>query len=442
MSSGPGNSSDELRQWFGQHSVMRWPDDLKFDDRIVWEALPALRRQRRAGSRRWRFSAGALAALLILLWVGVSHLHQPRPTHHPSPARQVAERPATPVTTGVLTQMVMTGLNSGWALTQGDQVLRTNSGGQHWQAVTPPDLPAPAGDLVALAAIGPDVAWVAVDSPHHAVTVERTVTGGRSWSAGRIAPISFGGGGVRMDFISAQVGWIEVSTAGNASPSAALYETTNGGASWHELTVSTSSLAGHLPFGGSIAFTSPTEGIIVGAPRAAGQVPWRYYVAATRDGGRTWSRVTPPEPPSLAGVPSNAIQILTPIVVAKESLVMPVAYTRSDGATTVVIYRQARGHPWAVSGTFTTPAFHGVLHGPNQPLVSFANLRDGWAVVNGRLYRTDSGGQTWSLVTRRSAFTAWTTLRVVSPHAGWSLDTSGVLRDTLNAGATWVRASR
>ena len=244
--------------------------------------------------------------------------------------------------------------------------------------MTPPDLPAPVGDLVSLTAIGPDAAWVAVDAPHQAVTVDRTVTGGRSWAVSHIAPVSFGGGGVRMDFVSARVGWLEVTTAGNASPSAALYGTTNDGASWRELSVSTSLRTGHQPFGGSMVFTSAKDGIIVGAPRAAGQVPWRYYAAVTRDGGLTWSRLTPPELPRVAGLPSNTIHNFTPVALGQGWLVMPVAYTWPDGAATVVLYRLEPGRPWAVAGAFTAPPFRAALRGPNRPMVSFSTSRTGW----------------------------------------------------------------
>ncbi len=81
-----------------------------------------------------------------------------------------------------------------------------------------------------MAASGRSSLWVAEDVPHQTVAIYHTANGGRSWTSARVAPISFGGRGVQIVFASQPVGWLEVLTAGNASPSAILYGPTDGGA--------------------------------------------------------------------------------------------------------------------------------------------------------------------------------------------------------------------
>lgn len=444
MNSGAFESEEELRRWLSRHPAMQWPQDLTFDATRVWEGVSRSPSGRRYPDRRWSFSVLALTAAVALVWLTLGSPRSPHRVRPETPAAVTALRPTRPVLTGALAKTVMTGVNTGWAVTQGNQVLRTVSGGQQWKSVTPPNLAAGSGGgmPLRLTALGSDLAWVALDIPHQAVIIERTVDGGRRWTRSRIAPITFGGGGVRLYFVSRNVGWAEVLTAGNASPSAALYGTVNGGASWRQLTVSTASGPGHIPFGGSLAFSSARDGYLVGAPRAAGQVPWRYYVAQTQDGGSTWTRVVFPEPTSLARISSNAINLLPPIVVGASPVLIPAVYTHSSGAATLVIYAQsAPTGSWTARGMLTVPSFRGTLKGPDVPLVTFATASEGWAVVHGGLYRTVDGGKTWALVKSSPGFTAWMALTFVSAHDGWALTTSGQLWDTVNAGATWTEAA-
>lgn len=434
---------EQLRRWLSRHPAMQWPQDMAFDASRVWTDIARAPSRRPRHEHRWAFGVLALTAAMAITWLSLSSPRASRTVRQQHPASVATLRPTRPVLTGPVSELSMTGLNTGWALTQGQQVLRTVSGGQRWQRVTPPGLAGSTGALVRLAALGSHRAWVAVDRPHQAVVIERTVDGGRYWSTARIAPITFGGGGVRMDFVSANVGWVEVLTAGNASPSAALYGTVNGGASWRELSTSTSSGQGHLPFGGTLAFASAQDGLVVGAARAAGQVPWRYYVAQTRNGGHTWNQVTLPEPSHLASVSSNAIQVLPPVVVSGSLVLLPVIYSHSGGASTLVTYAETvPTGVWTVRGTLTVPTFRGTLKGPDRPLVTFATANAGWAIVNGALYRTTDGGRTWNVMQMASRLTAWMALYFVSVQAGWALDTAGRMWYTVNAGATWTQASR
>ncbi len=435
----------DLREWLAQHAVMQSPPDLSLDQPAVWAAID--RRgaavPRRRG--RWAWSGLALAAAASLLWVGLSRPHARSPQVHAPSAAEPAGilRPARPVAVGPVAQMRMTGLNTGWILTAADAVLRTQSGGQQWQTVTPPGLaPAPAGALVRLTADGRHNVWVAEDLPHQSVTIYHSTNAGRTWSASRVAPIPFGGGGVQIVFASPDVGWLEVLTAGNASPSAALYGTTNGGASWRELTASTASTPSHLPFGGLLTFASASRGWVVGAPRAAGQVPWQYYLATTSDGGRTWVRATLPTPASLAHVYAPNLTLLPVQALPDGPALVGVVYQTASGATELVVYRQSRSTgAWRVEGRLHAEATQATL-GASPPLLTFSSASDGWATLDGALYRTTDGGQQWQTLYRNPVVTRWAALHFTSAHTGWLLDANGHLWDTVDGGRVWTQATR
>lgn len=433
---------EEMRQWLASHPAMQWPEDLHFDGQDVWAAALARHRapahRRRRADRLWAGAAIGMALVLTLAW---AHLTAPAPIR-PHPRAVAAERPVHPVNLGSVANAAMTGANGGWVLTTARQVLRTTTGGQRWQSVTPKGLASlPASDLLQLAARGPSRAWLAVDTPHQAVAVYRTTDGGAHWSSVRVAPIAFGGGGVQMDWVSALDGWLEVLTAGNASPSAVLYGTTNGGASWQRLTTSTSSAPGHLPFGGIMTFQTAQSGWLVGSPRAAGQVAWRYYMAHTRDGGKLWQRVRLPEPPGLAVPTAPGIDILAPVVTPGGPVLLPVVDAESHGAAALVLYASARNGAWTVRSELAVPAA-GAVQGPNQPQVAFSSTRDGWAAINGRLYATTDGGRRWRVVLASPAITRWAALQFPTPTDGWALDTQGHLWDTVNGGRAFGQASR
>lgn len=435
----------QLREWLAQHPVMRWPADLTVDQDRVWEAINrrAAARPRRGG--RWAWSALTLAAAAGLLWVGLSRTHAPAPrTPRPSAAGPVALlRPSSPVATGPVAQVRMTGLNTGWILTEGDAVLQTTSGGQHWQTVTPSGLVhVPASTVVRMATSGRSNLWVAADVPHQAVTIYHTANAGRSWTSSRVTPIAFGGGGVQIVFASQEVGWLEVLTAGNASPSAALYGTTNGGATWQELTSSTATTPSHLPFGGVLTFASPNRGWVVGAPRAAGQVPWQYYLATTADGGRTWTRVTLPTPTSLAHVYAPNLTVLPVQSLPAGPALLGVVYHPASGTTELVVYHQPQPTgAWRVQGRLRAGAATTTL-GASTPVLTFSSPQDGWAVLNGGLYTTTDGGQRWQVTYRAAVVTQWNAMHFTSAATGWAWTPGGNVWDTVDGGRVWTQATR
>ena len=434
-----------LREWLAQHPVMRWPTDLTVDPSAVWDAIDRRVPARPRPAGRWVWSALALAAAAGLLWMGLSRTHAPGPR---TPQRSAAGpagtlRPASPVAIGPVAQVHMTGLNSGWILTEADAVLHTVSGGQHWQTVTPPGLNhVPGSTLVRMAVDGTRDVWVAEDVPHQAVTIYHTANGGRTWDSSRVAPIAFGGGGVQIVFASPEVGWLEVLTAGNASPSAALYGTTNGGATWHELTISTATTPSHLPFGGLLTFASPARGWVVGSPRAAGQVPWQYYLATTADGGRTWTRATLATPPSLTHVYAPNLTLLPVQSLPAGPALLGVVYHTASGTTELVVYRQSQPTgAWHVQGqlrvTGTQPAL-----GAGFPLLSFSSANNGWTALGGALYRTTDGGQRWKLTYQNAAVARWSALQFTSPRAGWATAAGGSVWETVDGGRVWTQATR
>lgn len=107
---GPGDAGNQhgeehqLRERRAQHPVMRWPADLAVDHGVIWEAT-----DRRAAARPRPF------------WAGLS-----RTTAPPSrtPRSSVADpggilRLASPEAIGPVAQVRMTGMNTGWILTDG-----------------------------------------------------------------------------------------------------------------------------------------------------------------------------------------------------------------------------------------------------------------------------------------------------------------------------------
>ena len=119
--------------------------------------------------------------------------------------------------------------------------------------------------------------WIALDLASGAGRVLHTADGGSTWTT-QTVPTS-GGDIYQLDFVDSSYGWCSDSFAN-------VYKTTNGGATWTELSSSPDPTVDIT----DIKFTSRTEGWIVGRQwtSSLGSSYRHDFAAYTNDGGATW----------------------------------------------------------------------------------------------------------------------------------------------------------
>jgi photosystem II stability/assembly factor-like uncharacterized protein len=225
----------------------------------------------------------------------------PPPTFTPTLAPTIT--PTTPIGTPVTIRFIqMIDGATGWGIghTTGDDnhVLLTQNGGNLWDDVSPPE-PGIASKHAVGFFFDRHTGWVTYfptsETPTHTFYTWKTTNDGASWtqSASQSLDISSSASNPPfIDFVSATTGWIMLrhSAAGMHSYPAYLMKTTNGGATWTEVS------------GGTVHSCNKTGMDFVDASTG-----WLTFnncpvtgarVSITTDGGSTWSAISLPEPPA------------------------------------------------------------------------------------------------------------------------------------------------
>ncbi|MGE5577314.1 MAG: WD40/YVTN/BNR-like repeat-containing protein [Syntrophothermus sp.] len=306
-------------------------------------------------------------------------------------------------TPGDLGSIKMLNDTQGWGLARG-KILRTEDGGEHWAAVTPPGL---AGHpwVVGTEFLDADHAWLSVRSKdEQGVAVFRTADGGRSWAETTVRQenrgLVYGG---QLDFIDPVNGWLLIEPEhGMSSRPGELYRTTDGGEHWSELARAYGSPAENgLPFSGPFSFRDSITGWICGQQGAAFSPDHPLYM--TTDGGRTWR---PQDLPLPAGRTNGKLDVNAPpefYPAGGRNGVLPVlfipgSYKTSDYAT--LFYTTGDGgRAWQARGSL-----------PGTGPASFQSAVNWWAwrddpgasglaaPVRGTLYHTNDGGGSWTAI--------------------------------------------
>lgn len=218
-----------------------------------------------------------------------------------------------------------------------------------------------------------------------------------------------------LQFVDAQHGFISVALHPQTSRRPGfLYTTSDGGKTWAKR---------ELPFGGPVAFSSPSTGIIVGG----GIDSSHNLISITRDGGATWH-----DEPIIAPVGFELVDRYISIpAFAGQQGILAVNY-----GTEAAFYSSDDGGVTWLASTSTYPVT--TADREIQPVVSLLGAQD-WAMVGSVFYSTSDGGKTWAVVHASHNLASVQALGVTGSSSGWAV-AGGVLLTTTDGGKTWATA--
>ncbi len=234
-----------------------------------------------------------------------------------------------------------------------------------------------------LSAASPEVVWAGARGGVYA----RTTDGGRNWSADTVP------GATDLFFIDAHA--VDSLTAYLLGTSfdggrAAIYKTTDGGASWTEQYHSESPGV----FFDGLAFWDAESGVAFSDP-----VDGAFLIVVTDDGGATWDRVAPENIPQ--PLPGEAGFAASGTAIAVQG--MERAWIGTGGGSMARVLRTTdRGRTWSVAETPLPGGQTAGIFG-----IAFRDSLNGIAVggdhtkrheASRNIMRTEDGGITWSLV--------------------------------------------
>lgn len=317
---------------------------------------------------------------------------------------------------------------NGWGLTDA-AVLRTDDGGAAWRDVTPP-----AGDfgyIAGSAFLDASHAFIAAPDatdPMHMGVLYRTADGGRTWS---MNAIPFGGGSLR--FIDPSNGWAMAGLGvGAGSNAIAIFQTTDGGATWTQAFVNDPTAAGareDIPLGGLKGVfeardmqTAWVGGIVYS--NAA------FYLYRSDDGGRSWAQVSAALPPAAqeAQVNIEEMQFPTP-----RDGFLSLSFTGATGITRALFVTRDGGDNWTMMPTLF----------PGGRSTDFVSATDGFLFDGARFHVTRDAGATWTIVEPDLVFDeAFMDMDFVDTTTGWVIasdPSTFVIRlyKSVDGGATW-----
>ncbi len=374
--------------------------------------------------------------------------------------------PANQTTTSHATARASWGMVSGmvgweqssWVDVNGlHHILRTTDAGAQWTDVSPPaNIFAPEGKGSVFAVGGSATVYV-LDSDHlwlgqiapgagfSQVTTLATADGGRRWKRGESLRASgpsststcpgCASAGLILYFLDANHGWMLVQYFNPLSINVVpgeqnqLYQTTDGGMTWHEVAHVDATAAPGEQFVNSlcswsdVAFESPDSGWLMQTCRGTSV---GTDLLVTHDGGTTWSALGLPPP-------ANAHGAFPPVVFDRMHTMVEISLLDQY----YVLVTADGGLTWTRRDLPT----QGIT------VLDFLDPRHGW-VVNGvgELYRTTDGGLTWSRIRTSIPFSQSTPeddLYFVDPRSGFAMvatpadESKSELWKTSDAGQTW-----
>ncbi|MFZ5815955.1 MAG: hypothetical protein ACOY93_11700 [Bacillota bacterium] len=346
----------------------------------------------------------------------------------------------------LLASLEMIDEESGWGLLRGHfGLVRTADGGQTWALVSPPGVDAPArAQLVALTPLRAWLVEVREGPSGQRLLLHLTEDGGQGWERVELTTPFQSLYGASVSMVDERVGFLLAEGEhGSHSRPGALLRTDDGGRSWRLV-------AGpaEMPNAGKIRFESPQSGWVVG--HQISTTPER--LAATQDGGRTWTEAQ--EWPLPEGFPPGQVSMESPPVqVGDRQLLIASFWPESHRATefrSLLYARKPSDDAWRLTAHLP--------HGPS----SFLPDGHGWlwagaprdpgtkAPIAGQLHLTADGGESWAIAEPDPTLQGLLDkgynigrLDFVTPETGWALLTAPgpypprLLRTT-DGGRTWT----
>jgi|SRR5215475_12673526 len=272
-------------------------------------------------------------------------------------------------------------------------IICTAQGGG-WQSV---QLSSGGKDLNAVSFIDSKRGWIAGDAGFLAYTDD----GGASWIE---RPLGIDRAINDIYFVNKDRGF--------ALAGGSIWETSNGGHTWHEAhKFSESDFDGATPELYSLRFNGKKRGWVVGSA-SRGDIVVNSILAITRDSGETWQ---------VLHVPTNQELIHIDFVDDRRGWVV--------GAGGAILHTDDAGETWQRQKSDTKAT---IYH------IDFRNEKQGWAVgEKGTILRTEDGGETWKSVTS-SVRSTLLSVQFVSEDDGWIVGRGGVILRSGDRGQTWV----
>ena len=401
-------------------------------------------------SRPWQRTISTIAAVLIMaLLVGslIFILNRTRQTS--TVTHNTAMQTAVNIST-----LHMLDQQTGWAMSDKGQVLRTTDGGLQWKNVSPLQLTAsPVGNVLNVSDVthawvatpwsGTSHDWIAStssDPPHISVAstgedvsatqIFRTSDGGQTWQNCIVQTSVV----TQIAFINAQTGWL-LSRHGisESTETVEVWHSSDGGQSWNQVAAALASSSdtpapGHLPFGGKksgLSFLDGQTGWITGSYAVAGL----SLLYRTHDGGKTWY--------------AQALRLSSPETTAQLAIAAPRFFSTTDGIL-----------PVSVNGANTHYIDFYVTHdGGNSwqrtaPIAASASISDfvdanyGWTSDGTHLYASSTGGKQWTEIVTNPALHNLSVLNFVTPTVGWAIGSTPnqgpALLKTSDGGQSWT----
>ena len=317
---------------------------------------------------------------------------------------------------------------NGWGVTRAE-IARTNDGGINWYNVTPPELKE-IGLGVDTYVLDNDHVWVqqpVFEKFPNSGTLYRTADGGLTWT---ISTVPFSRGD--LNFIDSEHGWMLADLGvGAGSNAVAVFQTSNGGASWAQTYTNDPNdahAADSLPLGGIKTDLVPLDRNTAWVTGVV-YTPGEAYLYRTDDGGQTWNKVLITLPPGAEDLEVSIDKDQMKFVSEADGFM---ALRMANETTQTAVYiTQDAGNTWAVP---TTP-----LIGAGESV--FLSTQEAIIYNGEQFYVTHDGARTWIIVSPDTIFGEFFGgMEFVNPLSGWVITIDGAnhsLYRTYDGGKTW-----
>ena len=334
---------------------------------------------------------------------------------------------------------------------------------RHWRNVTPAAarLGSAAGDYPFFehaSFLNPTTGWVTTYSPAAtSVTVYATTDGGRSWIVVARGGHSMAAGSTELiQLLTAGVAFTE--TLQPTGPRMSLSSTSDGGRSWRVVYGGPpprqpgQPLAG--PFEMPMLFVSASHGFAadgIAPTDSFGPAEADFFM--TTDGGRRWTRQSPPMDraggscPPASTAQSSCMYALPTFLTANRG-VLPAEVISGSSATITFSTTSDAGSSWTAATTLrvAVPSAAARLTYPvRYPMLGVASATTWWAVLAGgngtATYETRNAGRSWTKLTDHAGPRTAMAFDAIDANHAWLVDApnghSRVIYITSDGGRSW-----
>lgn len=355
-----------------------------------------------------RSLAATIAAVLAIVgltsYVATSDGSHPRP-HGAQHRTAIGDVARSGVVTGSVTTFGGAGVDL-WAITTTGDLYLTTDGGRSWATITPPvSLAGVRADEVAVAQYQTSIVWLVAPDGSQEVLF-RSENAGKTWSGPEVIPsrpslspedqTALATQGTTPDTVYAQLlspseGLVTLDRSIVATFAIATLDVSiDGGQSFDTMV---------LPTFGRVAFKSPTVGFVAGGPG-------HQQIYETVDAGTTWTKL------DVVGPATANWSLSLPVLFSSGSTATVPVYVNGGKIGTELYLVQAnaatarrRGPPLDIVGTTTSS---GIV------LSNYAGALVAMTPKGRHVYRSGSGGASWTTSTVAGLPTGWFLATIVA----------------------------